>query len=155
MAIAGAVVAVLLGLAGCGDQRERSTCDAFATFVDTRNQIAAIDPEGVDAQQAITVAERYLAAVRGLREDADGRYGNELDDAQASVEDILVTLRGMPDDADRATWWPLVREDLQTAADASITLERAVAPSCGAEVTTFDPTTTTTTTTTTPPASGN
>jgi hypothetical protein len=120
----------LLALPACGDVEDASLCTAFGEFVGARTAVNAIDPANLDAGEAIDVAEVYLAGVRRLEQAADGRYGQELDALETAVNDVLLTLSAVPDDADVDTWAPLVEEDLELAADAATQVEEAIEPSC-------------------------
>jgi hypothetical protein len=120
----------VLALPACGDVKDSSLCTAFGEFVGARTAVNAIDPANLNADQATEVAETYLAGVRRLEQTADGRYGQELDSLETAVNDVLLTLSAVPDDADVDTWGPLVEEDLELVADAATQVEEAIEPSC-------------------------
>jgi hypothetical protein len=127
------VVPVGLVAAACSDEPEvPSLCEAFAQFLDNRAEIQTLDPDNLDAAEATEVAERYRAGVRILKASADGRYGQELDDLETSVDDILRTLASIQPDADDSTWAPLVEDDLETAAEQAARVQHAIEPSCTA-----------------------
>jgi len=114
----------------CGDQEDASLCTAYAEFLDARADIAQIDPANLDAEGASDIAENALDGVRRLRQAADDRYEQEIENLDAAVNDLLLTLSAIPDDADFATWGPLVEDDLEAASDAATVVEDAIEPSC-------------------------
>jgi hypothetical protein len=117
-------------VSACGDRKDASLCTAFGEFIGARTAAQAIEPSNLNAAEATTIAESYLAGVRRLEQAADGRYGQDLDALETAVNDVLLTLESIPDDADDATWGPLVQDDLETAADAATVVEDAIEPSC-------------------------
>jgi hypothetical protein len=125
----GLAVAVLLP--ACGDQEDASLCTAYGELLAARAEFeATVDPTNLDAEQATEVTENALAGVRRLKQAADDRYGQELDALENAVNDVLLTLESIRDDADIATWGPLVEDDLETARDAAAQVEDAIDPSC-------------------------
>jgi hypothetical protein len=114
----------------CGDNEDASLCTAFDEFLDARAQVATVDPADESAAGAIDIVEDYLAGVRRLEQAADGRYGQELDGLETAVNDVLLTLESVQDDADYATWGPLVEDDLELAADAAVQVAEVIEPSC-------------------------
>jgi hypothetical protein len=117
-------------LPACGDPKDASLCTAFDEFVDARAAVRAIDPDSLNAEQAKDIAENYLASVNRLQQTADDRYEQQLFDLEAAVNDVLLTLASVQDDADIATWGPLVEDDIETAADAAAQVESSIEPSC-------------------------
>ena len=117
-------------LPACGDHEDASLCTAYGEFLQARSTVQAIDPDNLDAKQGEDIAELYLAGVRRLRQAADDRYEQEIENLDAAVNDLLLTLAPIPDDADFATWGPLVEDDLESAADAATVVQDAIAPSC-------------------------
>lgn len=119
-----------VAVAGCGESDERSLCPAYEDFLAAGAAIAAVDPEEAMAEGASELAEEYLESVRLLQESADGRYGTELAALETAVNDVLLTLDSVEDTADYSTWAPLVEDSLEVAADAAVTVEDAIEPSC-------------------------
>ena len=117
-------------LPACGDQEDASLCTAFAEFLESRAAVRAIDPDDLNAAQAEEAAESYLDGVRRLRHAADDRYEQEIEALDAAGNDLLLTLASIPDDADVATWGPLVEDDLEAVADAATVVQNAIEPSC-------------------------
>jgi hypothetical protein len=117
-------------LPGCGDQEDASLCTAFGELLAARAAVAAIDPQNHDAEQAKDAVESYSAGVRRLRQAADDRYEQQLFGLEAAVDDVRLTLAPIPDDAEFATWSPLVEDDLEALADAATQVENAIEPSC-------------------------
>jgi len=114
----------------CGTPEDASLCTAYAEFQNANTAVQAIDPSDQSAADAIDVVENYLAGVRRLEQAADGRYGQQLDTLETAVNDVLLTLQSIPDDATYETWAPLIEDDLETAADATVPVQQAIDPSC-------------------------
>ena len=125
------VVPVIVVPSACSDEPEvPSLCEAFAGFGENRTEIQALDPADLDAAEATEVAQRYRAGVRLLKASSEGRYGQELDNLETAVDDILRTLASLQPDADDSTWVPLVEDDLETAGKYATQVEDAIAPTC-------------------------
>jgi hypothetical protein len=129
-AVIAAAAAVAFALPACGDQEDASLCTAFGEYLEARAQLQEIEPTNLNASQAADIAENALHGVRRLQESADGRYGQSLFELEAAVNDVLLTLESIPDDADVATWRPLVEDDVATAGDAATVVEDSIEPSC-------------------------
>lgn len=115
--------------AACSES-ETSLCDSFDELVGATAAVASIDPTNETAAEATDAVDEYLAAVRALRQAADDRYGSQLEALETAVSDVRLTLGSVQDDADYATWGPLVADDLELAADAAVQVEQAIEPSC-------------------------
>ena len=72
----------------------------------------------------------YLASVRQLQTSADGRYGAAIDALESATRDVLLTLHSVQDDAQYATWAPLVEDSDQRMADATVTVENRIGRTC-------------------------
>jgi len=105
-------------------------CTAYAELLDSRAAIAQIDPTNLDASEASDIAQRALDGVGRLRHAADDRYEQEIENLGAAVNDLRLTLSSIPDDADFATWGPLVEDDVEAVSDAAQVVEDAIEPSC-------------------------
>ena len=105
-------------------------CTAYGEYLAARAELQTIEPTSLNASQATDVAQNALDGVHRLQQAADGRYTQQLDALEIAVNDVLLTLESIPDDADVATWGPLVNDDLETAADAASVVEDAIEPSC-------------------------
>jgi hypothetical protein len=114
----------------CGTPEDASLCTAYAELLNANTAVQAIDPTDQSAANAIDVVENYLAGVRRLEQAADGRYGQQLDTLETAVNDVLLTLQSIPDDADYATWGPLIEDDLEAAYNATVPVQQAIDPSC-------------------------
>jgi hypothetical protein len=125
-----AAVLACVVLPACGHRKDASLCTAYGEFLDARAQLQEIDPTSLNASQATDLAQNALDGVRRLQEAADGRYGQSLFELEAAVNDVLLSLASIPDDADVATWGPLVEDDIATAGDAATVVEEAIEPSC-------------------------
>lgn len=132
--LAGSVALMIVAIAACGDLEDASLCTAFDEWRDARAAVSAIDVTSETAAEAVEDVEDYLASVRRLDQAADGRYGQELADLEATINDGLSTLRSVQPDADYETWAPLVEDDRELAADAATQVEQAIAPSCQVDV---------------------
>jgi hypothetical protein len=128
----GAIVAVLAVLSACGDQEERSLCDAFAVWTEARATINAIDPTAEDAATYADDVDDYLSAVDALRETADSRYRAAIDDLDAATADVLRTLESVGD-ADASTWAPLVEDSIEDATIAAERVIELIGPQCDGE----------------------
>jgi hypothetical protein len=125
------VLPVVAVPSACSDEPEvPSFCDAFAGFLENRAEIQALDPADLDAAEATEVAERYRAGVRLLKASSEGRYGQELENLETAVDDILRTLASIQPDADDSTWVPLVEDDLETAGKYATQVEDTIEPTC-------------------------
>jgi hypothetical protein len=124
------LVAAAIVPAGCGDAEDASLCTAFAEFLDARAAIDAVDPASESAAGATEIAEDYLASVRRLEQANDGRYGQQIENLETAVNDVLLTLESVQDDADYSTWGPLVEDDIELATDAADEVQAAIEPSC-------------------------
>jgi hypothetical protein len=122
--------AVAIVPAACGDPEDASLCTAFAEWIDARAAINAIDPTSESAAGETEAVEDYLASVRRLRQVSDDRYEQEIETLEASVNDVLLTLESVQDDADYSTWAPLVEDDIELATEAADELHEAIDPSC-------------------------
>jgi hypothetical protein len=118
--------------AACGDTKDASQCTAFAEWVDARAAINAIDPTSQLAADEIEAVENYLASVRRLRQVGDGRYAQQIENLEAAVNDAVLTLESVRDDADYETWGPLLEDDIEAATDAADQVDKAIRPSCEA-----------------------
>lgn len=128
------VVAVLMGavaVTACGEPEDASLCTAFDEYLDTREELLAAEVSQPSAAGAVEEVEDYLASVHRLQHAADGRYGQQLNDLEFIVNEGLMTLESVQEDADFATWQPLVEEDREMAGDSAAQVVIAIAPSCG------------------------
>ncbi len=130
-------IGLALGLAtvtlACGDTDELAICPAYDDLVDARGAVQDLDFENSNAGETAAVVDEYLSSVHQLQAAADGRYGTVLDALEVAVNDLLVTLDSVQDDADYETWAPVVRDTAETAADAGVAAEQQIGASCEAE----------------------
>lgn len=115
--------------AGCGDIEDQSLCAVYEEFLDERAVIEDLDHESLSAEDASGVAEDYLDTVVHLRE-VDERHSTQIEVLENAVRDLMRTLDSVPDDADYATWAPLVEEDLEAVAHAAVTVDELIEPQC-------------------------
>ena len=105
-------------------------CTAFVEYLDVRAQLYALQPTAPNAAQAKEIGENYLNAVHRLEQASDNRYTQQLDGLDTAVRNILLTLASVQDDADYATWQPLIEDYFEDAQDAAQQVIDAIAPSC-------------------------
>ena len=129
-AVALAAAAWLNASCGSDTAEKRSLCSSFEQLVITGAAIRASDVSDLTAGEASDLAEAYQQRVTQVQEVADGRYGAELDALEQTVDDLVRTLSSIQDDADFATWAPLVEDSLEDVSTASRRVEQAIEPSC-------------------------
>ena len=61
---------------------------------------------------------------------SDGRYAAPLGVLEEAVADVQRSAANVPSDSDAATWLPLVRDDLETAAKASASVTNQIGATC-------------------------
>jgi hypothetical protein len=125
------VVGVLAVVAiGCGEQEERSFCTVYDEWLDVKREISTLDPTEETAQEAEDVATEALDVTRRLREVEQDRYGDQLETLEDQLQDVVRTLASVPDDADYATWEPLVEESVEDAVDSAQRVQDLIDPTC-------------------------
>jgi hypothetical protein len=112
------------------DTASSELCASYDELVIAGEGIKGADPETSTAGQAVHLVDAYLDSVHELQRTADGRYTQQLDALDQAVTDVQRTLSSVQDDADYATWEPLVADDIETALDAAADVHSVVAPSC-------------------------
>jgi len=117
-------------LPACGDPEDASLCTAFVEYMAVRAELYALEPTEPNADQAKEIGDDYLAAVHRLEQASDGRYTQQLDGLDTMVRNILLTLSSVQDDADYATWRPLIEDDYEDAQNTAQQVIDAIAPSC-------------------------
>lgn len=129
-----AFVAVVLlaasGLAGCGDTEDASLCPTYTTYLSVVQPVLDADPTGATAQSASEAVQDVVGAVRQLREASDGRYAQGVDDLEMVLDDLARTLESVEDEADYATWAPLVDDTIEDAVAAHERLVELIDPAC-------------------------
>lgn len=132
--LTGLVVLLLVGAlsaVGCSDGRDvPALCDAYSAFLSARQEVRQLDPESMSADQVEAAADDYLAAINSLQQAADGRYAAPLGVLEEAVADVQRSAANVPSDSDAATWLPLVRDDLETAAKASASVTNQIGATC-------------------------
>jgi hypothetical protein len=109
-------------------------CRAYDDFLAARTEVQAVDPESVAAAGAADLAEDYYNSVRALKETTDGRFRAAVEALEAEARNVLLTLDSAPDDADYATWAPLVEDDLENTADAAAIVVELMDPECNPDL---------------------
>lgn len=130
MGLLALVAAAIAVPAACGDSDEQSLCNVYADFVTARAAVQAVDPTQQTAAEATEIVEDYRDTVQRLRETADGRYRAAVDDLDVAIADGLRTLESVDDEADYATWAPLVEDSFEDAQDAAQRVEELINPQC-------------------------
>jgi hypothetical protein len=129
----GSVAVALLavsGLAGCGDTEDASLCPSYTAYLSVVQPVLDADPTGATAQSASDALEDVIGAVRQLREASDGRYARGVDDLETVLDDLARTLESVEDEADYATWAPLVDDTIEDAVAAHERLVELIDPVC-------------------------
>jgi hypothetical protein len=121
---------VAIGAAACGDIEDQSLCQAFDEYLATAAVVQASDPAATSASEAADLAQEYLDRVQRLQEISDDQDSIALVTLEAAVNDIVVTLEAVPEDADDSTWEPLIDDSYDDAADAAVTVRDQLATQC-------------------------
>jgi hypothetical protein len=119
-----------LVLVACGESAERSLCPSYEQFLVAREVIRSVDAESATAAEAIEEIDEFRSSVLQLRENSDGRFRSAVDDLDAAISDVLLTLESVDPDEDYSTWAPLVEDDVETAQDATARVAELIAPQC-------------------------
>lgn len=117
-------------LVACGDTEDASLCPSYAAYLSVVQPVLDADPTGATAQAASDAVEDVVGAVRQLREASDGRYAQGVDDLEAVLDDLARTLESVEDEADYATWAPLVDDTIEDAVAAHERLVELIDPAC-------------------------
>ena len=128
--LASAALVVTGALAACGDTEDASLCPAYAAYLSVVQPVLDADPTGATAQSASDTVEDVIGAVRQLREASDGRYAQGVDDLETVLGDLARTLESVEDEADYATWAPLVDDTIEDAVAAHERLVELIDPAC-------------------------
>jgi hypothetical protein len=127
-------VAAGLGLVvttgACGDIEEQSMCTAYDDLLVSGAAIEDADLESLSAAEAEALGQDYLDSVRRLEETADDRHDVLLNNLEAVVRDVVLTLSSVQDDEDYSTWAPLVEDDLELAAEATVAVDEVMETQC-------------------------
>ena len=127
-AVAGLSLVVTTG--GCGDIDDQSMCTAYDDFLRAAASVQDADVESLTADEAEALGQDYLDSVRRLEETADDRHDVLLNNLEAVVRDVVLTLSSVQDDEDYSTWAPLVEDDLELAAEATVAVDDVMETQC-------------------------
>ncbi|MFK8024766.1 MAG: hypothetical protein AB8G26_12470 [Ilumatobacter sp.] len=119
-------------LSGCVDHSEQSLCISYAEYVVVADAVAATDTTGATASDASEAVEVLLGEVAQLRAVSESRYRAPIDELEELLDDLENTLDALVDDADYATWEPLVDETIADVGIADDRLRRVMNPACAA-----------------------
>jgi hypothetical protein len=125
-----AVAALAVVVPACGEPEERSLCTVFADYLSAVASIDDVDLEQVTAREAEDFVEDLIGTVRHLGDVADDRYGDQIDQLETALDDLLRVLAPIDEDADVSTWQPLVEESVEDAEHASARVSELIDPSC-------------------------
>jgi hypothetical protein len=123
-------VTVIGGLLGCADPEEQSLCTVYDRFLEAGNELRSVSLDGSTAGEAADSVEAVLGQVRHLDAVADTRYGGQLDRLEEALDDLLRTLSSVQEDAEQATWEPLVADDAEAAEEAAQVVVEVIEPVC-------------------------
>lgn len=128
--ILGVACVGMIGLAGCADVEEQSLCTVYAQFEsDVANLAQVVVADGTAGEAADSV-EAVLGQVRHLRAVADTRYADALEELERSVDDLLRVVESIDEDADAATWEPLVEDSAEDARFRASVVQDLIDPVC-------------------------
>ena len=131
--IGGTLIALSVVPLGCGDSEEQSLCEVYTEFLAARANVQGLEPTDLTAAAAADVADDYLSTVQRLRE-TDTSNDAAVDDLEMWTQDLLRTLESVEDDADYATWAPLVEDTLEDVSKAADRVEELLKPQCEPEI---------------------
>jgi hypothetical protein len=118
-------------VAGDGaDPEEQDLCTVYAEYLETVDAIGQVDLDQLTAGEARELAENAVGSVRHLGAVADTRYGTQIDQLEAALDDLVRVLASIEEDADPSTWQPLVEEDVEDAQHAATRVSELIDPTC-------------------------
>jgi hypothetical protein len=120
-------------VAACGEPEEQSLCTVYAEFQETVRRVDEVDLDQVTAGEAADFAEDAIGTVRHLGDAADDRYADQIEQLETTLDDLLRVLASVDEDADAATWQPLVEDSVEDAQDAAARVSELIGPSCQPE----------------------
>lgn len=126
-------LALLAGMAACADPEDQALCPAYERFLDAATTLESVSLDGSTAGEAADRVEVVLGEVRHLDSVADTRYGDQLDQLETALDDLLRTLESVQEDADAATWQPLVEDSVEDARHSSLVVTELIDPVCRPE----------------------
>jgi hypothetical protein len=129
---------VILGVAsvgmviasGCADVDEQSLCTVYADFQSAAADLQQVVVGDGTADEAADSVDAVLGQVRHLRAVADTRYADQLDELERSVDDLLRVVESIDEDADAATWEPLVEDSVENARFRAAAVQDVIDPVC-------------------------
>jgi hypothetical protein len=126
-------VAVAVGLTACADPEDQDLCTIYARFEEAAASLQQVDVDGGRAGEAAEAVDQVLGQVRHLDSVADTRYSVQLERLEDSLEDLASTLASIDEDADAATWEPLVEDSAEEARTGAAVVRDLIAPVCVAQ----------------------
>ncbi len=79
------LVVPLVGLASCGELRERSLCDQYEDFQAAVAQVQELDPQTATIDDIRSIADDVLSELDQLRSTSDGQYEVLISNLRASL----------------------------------------------------------------------
>jgi len=130
----GIVIAVALSstVAACADPENQSLCTVYDRFQETAANLETVSLDGTNAGKAADRVEDLRGRVRHLDAVADTRYSDQLDQLEDALDNLLRVLESIPEDADPATWQPLVEDSADEARRESLVVIGLIEPACAA-----------------------
>jgi hypothetical protein len=130
VAAAAIAVGVMAGLAGCGEQEERSLCAVYGSYRADIDALSGIDPSVATTEEVSAALDAAIGSVRQLSEVADARYVQHITDLEAALLDVQRVVDSQDVGEDPSTWMPLVEDSLEDATSAAARVSEAIDPSC-------------------------
>jgi hypothetical protein len=131
--VASAGVLAMASLVACSEDvvKDQSLCTVYGEYLDELAAIQDLDAKSLSAEDASEVVEGYVESiVRVQHATEDDRNNNGLLALEGAARDLLRTIESVPDDADYATWAPLVEDDLKDVRNAALLVDEALAAEC-------------------------
>jgi hypothetical protein len=124
------IAAAAMLLVACGDQGERSMCDAFDDYRTTAEAFSDTDIANATVDEAIVALEELDAAVAQLRAVADTQNEAMVDQLDRAVRDLVNSLRSVGGDVALADVGDLVDDDAERVSDAAEAVRSAFTAIC-------------------------
>ena len=121
---------LLTGLVACGDIEDSSLCTVWVRYEEAVASLEGLSLDGSTAGEAAERVEDVLGQVRHLDSVADTRYSQQLDELEESLDNLLRVLESVEEDADSATWEPLVEDSVEEARIDGAAVSELIEPAC-------------------------
>lgn len=124
------VTCLIAGLVACGDIEDQSLCTVWANYEDAVASLEGLSIQGGTAGEAEALVEDVRGEVRHLDAVADTRYGQQLDELEESLDNLLRVLASVDDDADPSIWEPLVEDSVEDVRYDAAVVSELIEPAC-------------------------